>query len=96
MILRPVAVEPVNITLSMSGWATSRAPASRSPATAISTSSGSTSLITSTRASTLSGVYSLGLTTTVLPMRSAGAICQTVIIMGQFHGPTAATTPSAR
>ena len=45
------------------------------------------------RAST-SGVY-LGLTTTVLPIRSDGAICQTEIIMGQFHGPIAPTTPSA-
>ena len=34
-------------------------------------------------------MYSEGLTTTVLPMRSAGAICQMVIIIGQFHGPIA-------
>ena len=39
-------------------------------------------------------MYSEGLTTTVLPMRSDGAICQMVIIIGQFHGPIAPTTPS--
>ena len=44
--------------------------------------------------STDSGVYSEGLTTTVLPMRRDAATCQTVIIMGQFHGPIAPTTPS--
>ena len=45
-------------------------------------------------ASTLSGVNSDGLTTTVLPIRSAGAICQMPIISGQFHGPIAPTTPT--
>ena len=41
-------------------------------------------------------MYSEGLTTTVLPIRRAGAICQTVIIIGQFHGPIAPTTPIGR
>jgi len=96
MIAWPVAVEPVNISLSTSGWPDSRAPTSRPPATAVSTSVGSALFRTSTRASTLSGVYSDGLTTTVLPIRRAGATCQTVIIMGQFHGPIAPTTPTGR
>ena len=58
--------------------------------------SGRASLMVSTRASTRSGVYSEGLTTTALPIRRAGAICQTVIIMGQFQGPMAPTTPMGR
>jgi hypothetical protein len=96
MMACPVAVEPVNISLSTSGWPDSRAPTSRPPATAVSTSAGSTLVSTCTSASTLSGVYSEGLTTTALPMRRAGATCQTVIIIGQFHGPMAPTTPTGR
>lgn len=96
MIRRPVAVDPVNITLSMSGWEASRAPTSRPPETAMSASAGRASFSTSTRARTLSGVYSDGLTTTVLPIRRAGASCQTAIMSGQFHGPIAPTTPTAR
>ena len=42
------------------------------------------------------GCMSEGLTTTALPIRRAGAICQMVIIMGQFHGPIAPTTPMGR
>ena len=52
--------------------------------------------MTFARARTDSGVYSDGLTTTALPIRRAGAICQTVIIMGQFQGPIAPTTPMGR
>ena len=43
-----------------------------------------------------SGVYSLGLMTTVLPIRKGGAICQVAIIIGQFHGVIAPTTPMGR
>ena len=58
--------------------------------------SGSSWLMIEASARTDSGVYSEGLTTTALPMRKAGAICQTVIIMGQFQGPMAPTTPMGR
>lgn len=95
MMRRPVAVDPVNMILSMSGCEARRAPTSRSPETPMSTSAGSTSFITASIASTLRGVYSLGFATTVLPIRSDGPICQTVIISGQFHGPIAPTTPAA-
>ena len=44
-------------------------------------------------ARTLSGVLPEGLTTAALSIRRAGAICQVVIIMGQFQGPMAPTTP---
>ena len=96
MMALPVAVEPVNMTLSMSLWVLSSWPTSRPPATTCRTPSGSTWLMTWTRASTLNGVYSLGFITTVLPMRRAGASCQTLIIIGQFHGPMAPTTPNGR
>ena len=92
----PVPVEPVNISLSMSGWVVRCAPRSPSPATTVRTSSGRTLLRTWPRAKTLKGVYSDGLTTTVLPIRRDGATCQIVIIIGQFHGPMAPTTPAGR
>ena len=37
-----------------------------------------------------------GLTTTVQPAASAGAIFQVASISGEFHGVIAATTPTAR
>src|SRR4030095_13654991 len=40
------------------------------------------------------GVMVAGLKTTVLPATSAGAIFQTGIATGKFHGVTHATTPS--
>jgi hypothetical protein len=89
----PAAVEPVNMTLPMAGCSARRAPTSRSPEMTVRTPSGSSSLRTLIRARTESGVILEGLTTAVLPMRRAGAICQMVIIMGQFQGPMAPTTP---
>ncbi len=40
------------------------------------------------------GVAEAGLNTTVLPTTSAGAIFQTGIESGKFHGVTIAQTPS--
>ena len=40
------------------------------------------------------GVSSAGLSTTVLPHASAGAIFQDSSISGKFHGEIAATTPA--
>ena len=93
MIALPAAVEPVNMILPMAGCSARRAPTSRSPEMTVRTPSGSSSLRTLIRARTESGVILEGLTTAVLPMRRAGAICQMVIIMGQFQGPIAPTTP---
>ena len=95
MILRPVSVEPVNITLAMSGCPARRPPMAPGPVTGTRTSAGSTSLMTEVSASTLRGVLLLGLSTAVFPMRSAGPICQIEIISGQFHGLIAPTTPAA-
>src|SRR5574337_6005 len=96
MIALPVAVDPVNMILSTSGWDTSAAPTSPPPHTTVSAPSGRTSLSTDTIARTHSGVYSDGFTTTVFPILNDGATCHIVIIIGQFHGPIAPTTPSGR
>ena len=79
--------------LPMAGWLVRRAPTSRPQETTDRMPSGSSSLMTLIRARTLNGVFPEGLTTAALPIRRAGAICQMVIIMGQFHGPMAPTTP---
>lgn len=42
----------------------------------------------------VSGVTSLGLITTVLPVASAGASFHTRIISGKFHGVISAFTPT--
>ena len=47
-------------------------------------------------ASAVSGVVSAGLSTTVLPQASAGAIFQASISSGKFHGMTWPATPSGR
>ena len=61
-----------------------------------STPGGSASRSTSPSRSVASGVYGDGLTTTVLPARSAGANFQAAIDSGKFHGVIAATTPTGR
>ena len=92
----PASVEPVNMILPIAGCSARRAPTLRSPETTVSRPSGSSSLRTLARARTESGVILEGLTTTALPILRAGAICQMVIIMGQFQGPMAPTTPMGR
>ena len=46
--------------------------------------------------SAVSGVVSAGLSTTVLPHASAGAIFHAAISSGKFHGMTWPATPSGR
>ena len=46
--------------------------------------------------SAVSGVVSAGLSTTVLPVASAGAIFQAAISSGKFHGMIWPATPSGR
>ena len=73
-ILRPAAVEPVNETLSMSGWRTRCSPTSRSAGTMLTTPAGrpaASRISASTLAS--SGVSGAGLSTMVEPDASAGA-----------------------
>ena len=94
-IARPTSVEPVNATLSTSGWATSARPVSPAPVTMLTTPGGrSACWQISANSSAVSGVVSAGLSTTVLPQASAGAIFHASISSGKFHGMTWPATPS--
>ncbi len=42
----------------------------------------------------MSGVFDAGLSTTLLPIASAGASFQTAITSGKFHGTMPAHTPT--
>src|SRR5690606_27086729 len=79
MIDRPVSVEPVNAILSTSSCAARSAPASPYPVTTLTTPAGSpASTRSSTRRNADREEFSDGLTTTVQPAASAGAIFQIV------------------
>ena len=84
MISTPVAVEPVNATLSMPGCLTRCAPiVGPSPGTTLITPAGKpTSFASSASRSADSGVAASGLSTTVQPAASAGASFHVVIISG--------------
>ncbi len=72
---RPAAVEPVNVTMSTSGWRAIASPTTGPvPVTRLKTPGGrpSSSRISASR-NALSGATSLGLSTTVHPAASAGA-----------------------
>ena len=96
-ICRPTSVEPVNATLSTPGCSTSARPVSPAPVTMLTTPGGSSACRQiSANSSAVSGVVSAGLSTTVLPAASAGAIFQASISSGKFHGMTCPATPSGR
>ena len=79
----PVSGEPVSDTISTSGWVTSAAPAgSPWPHTTLSTPLGKHCEASSASLTVDSGVVSAGLSTTVLPVASAGPIFQTAISSG--------------
>jgi hypothetical protein len=78
----PARTEPVIETIAgVLCWTTAR-PVSRSPVTTLRAPAGRNSEAISARRSVVSGVVSLGLSTTVLPAASAGAIFQMAIIIG--------------
>src|SRR5881394_981021 len=93
MILRPVAVDPVKVSLAIPGWRDIAAATSFSQVITLTTPGGSTSLMISTRRIVDSGVLGDGFMITVLPARTAGMMCQQAIITGQFHGVIEPTTP---
>ena len=94
MIL-PTSVEPVKAILSTPGCATSAAPVPPSPVMMLTTPGGrSASAQISASSSAVSGVVSAGLSTTVLPHASAGAIFQAAISSGKFQGMIEPTTPT--
>ena len=78
----PARTEPVIDTMSGIGCSTSARPVSRSPQTTLNTPAGRNSAATSASSRVEAGVVSDGLSTTVLPAASAGAIFHTAIISG--------------
>jgi hypothetical protein len=93
MIFRPTARLPVNDSLSTIGWLISASPVgSPGPVTMLSTPGGSpASVISAAGRSTAKVAYSDGLSTTVQPAASAGAIFCAASSSGAFHGTTAPT-----
>src|ERR1039457_4286141 len=80
-------------TIAGTRWLTRARPVSRSPQITLNTPGGRNSAISSAISSVDAGVVSAGLSTMVLPAAMAGAHFQTAIIIGKFHGVTAAQTP---
>ena len=96
-ICLPTAVEPVKAILSTPGCSTSAWPTAGPPGRTLTTPGGrSHSAMISASVSAVSGVVSAGLSTTVLPVASAGAIFQAAISSGKFHGMTWPATPIGR
>src|ERR1700691_2482385 len=94
-IILPTSVEPVKLTLSMSGCSVIELPApGPKPVTILTTPSGiPASWISSPSRSAVSGVCSAGFRITVFPQASAGAIFCAAIIRGKFHGVIRPQTP---
>ena len=95
MISLPTSVEPVKAILSTSGCLTISAPARPSPVTMLTTPAGNSAWRrTSAKSRAVSGVVSAGLSTTVFPAASAGAIFQESMSNGKFQGMICPATPS--
>jgi len=95
---RPVAVDPVNDTMSTRGSSLSSAPIRWSlEVTMLITPGGKSvcSVISSPSTAAAHGVSGAGLSTRVLPAASAGPILARLIWCGKFHGVIAPTTPTA-
>ena len=94
----PTDVEPVKATLSTSGCLTRARPISPGPVMMLTTPGRQVRLAAHVgeEQRAVSGVELAGLSTTVLPAASAGAIFQASISSGKFHGMTCAATPSGR
>ena len=92
---RPVTSEPVKLILRTSGCSTSGVPTSPpKPVRTLKTPGGNpASSNKAANSSVDADVNSEGLTTTVQPAASAGAIFQLANISGEFQGVIAATIP---
>ncbi len=96
MMRMPVSTLPVKLTSPTSLCDDSVAPVWRPPLTRLKTPAGrSVSATSSAKSKALSGVSSLGLTTMVLPVTSAGAILRAIRKNGKFQGRMPAVTPMA-
>ena len=96
---RPTEVDPVNETFRTRG-SSSIVLTTRWGSvvgTTLTTPSGAPArAIRRATASAVSGVSAAGLSTTVQPAASAGAILRVAIAAGKFHGVTSAATPTGR
>src|SRR6266852_9771928 len=92
----PTPFDPVHETALTAGCPTISSPAAEpEPRTKFNTPGGMPACSNiSTMRTAVPGVKVAGLKTTVLPATNAGAIFQTGIATGKFHGVTHATTPS--
>ena len=94
---RPVAVEPVKVSMSTAALRASNSPVRPSPGSTFSTPGGSPASNASCPSSRAeAGESSEGLSTTVLPAASAGPIFKAALMTGKFQGVIAATTPRGR
>ena len=94
---RPVAVDPVNDTMSTRGSSASCAPSRWSAEVTMLTTPGGKSVCSAMMRPTSAahhGVSGAGLSTTVLPAASAGPILARLRWCGKFHGVIAPTTPN--
>src|ERR1700733_14573243 len=93
----PISFEPVNEIAATSLCVTSVSPTVEpGPKTTLRTPLGSPAVAKiSAMILAVQGVIDAGLSTTVLPVTSAGPSFQIGIATGKFHGVTSATTPSA-
>ncbi|MNV90397.1 hypothetical protein D3C71_1847810 [compost metagenome] len=91
----PTGVEPVKLTLAISGCSVSALPQPVPlPVTTLNTPGGMpASVANSAMRSRVSGVVSEGLITMEQPAASAGITFHIPIISGKFHGTMPATTP---
>ena len=92
----PTAVEPVKLTMSMSGDSTSAWPETGDePVTMLTTPGGKpTSSSSFTSSMTASGSWPAGRTTTVLPVASAGPSLPTMFTSGKLYDVMHATAPT--
>src|SRR3974390_1357317 len=92
----PARVEPVNDTMSTSGWEASAAPTSApSPLIRLKTPCGTpASCMTLAQSAALNGENSEGLSTMVQPAASAGTTFAAIWLIGQFQGVISAHTPT--
>src|SRR5581483_7496069 len=97
MIALPVAVDPVNATMSTSGDVDSTSPTRWSLLVTMLTTPGGMSVCSAMRRPrrvALHGVSGAGFTTHVLPIASTGPSLLRVISIGKFHGTMTPTTPT--
>ena len=95
MMARPVAVEPVKVTMSTRGSAVRWVPTSAPPVMTLRTPGGSSASWAARAISKASrGVHGCGLSTTVQPTARAGTTLTRFKKNGKLNGVMAATTPA--